>query len=294
MSITNKSEIEQLVNQKQTQARPVSNDTLIKYIKQYEYLTSMTNNKLNPDWITNTSEKSSIKYLTDLQNISASGRLNYLNIFIMIKKMRGLSVKLLEKERENLMKEKSINLLDDNEMKKYSLPSYDTIKEYINDLYKQEDFVNYLVNELIFTFALRNKDVDMYIIKLITYKQLTDEEKKLRNWLVIKASSVELVINNYKTSNTYGVKNIITKSRRIHNATNALGEGFLLLTAKGEHANKYDYYIRLYSGLTERDYYRINISHAQTLPNSLTEINKLCAYRGSSLNVCEQHYNVEK
>jgi hypothetical protein len=293
-SQTNKTEIEDLVMQKQTQARPVSNETLIKYIKQYEYLTLISGNKSNANWMTNTTEKSVIKYITDLQNVSASGRLNYLNIFVMIKKMRGLSIALLEKERELLMKEKQINAKDDNDMKKFSLPNYDTIKEYINDLYKQSDYVNYLVNELIFLFGFRNKDVDIYIIKLENYKKLTDEEKKLTNWLIIKASSCELIINNYKTSNTYGAKNITTKSRRIQQASTSLGEGWLLQTAQGVHATKYDYYIRLYQGLTERDYYRINISYLQSKSNSLDEINKLARNRGSSLAVANQFYNVEK
>jgi len=69
----------------------------------------------------------------------------------------------------------------------------------------------------------------------------------------------------------------------------------LLLNSKGENPTSgIDYYIRLYNGLGEGDYFKVLVRKLQDEPNSLEEIRKLCAYRGSSLDVCSSNYNITK
>ena len=292
-------EIQHLIYEKQKQEKPVSNQTILKYQQQYNYLTKNIGFN-NPMWITESNEKSLIKAIEEL-DVSPSGKLNYLNVCIMIKKMYDKPLKQLEKYRDTLFTDKS-KLTDEKIIvKKNTLPSYKTITDFINDLYKQGDYTRYLVNELIFTFGLRNKDIDVMIIELDNYKELKKNNPTLEsenNFLVLKKSSTELIINQYKTRATYGTKKIPIRSRRILQASMKLGEGYLLQNAKGEQPSNYDYYLKLYDlqgeKLGEADYYKIHINHLQSQPNSLQEINKLCKYRGSSLAVCNTHYNINK
>ena len=153
------------------------------------------------------------------------------------------------------------------------------------------------MNELIFTYGLRNKDINCTIIDLNDYvpEKITDV-----NYLVVKKTSTELVVNSYKTSKTYGVKNIKIRSRRILNACKQLGIGKLLQKTNGDDVNdtELSYYINLMPfddrKLTESDYFKISIKYLQSQPNSLKLINDICTTRGScSLNTLNSHYNID-
>jgi hypothetical protein len=289
------SELQQLLNLKQTQERPVAQATLQKYSEQYRKLTQ----EIGYDdlfWITKSNEGGLIKGIKDM-NITASGMLGYLNICVMIRLMNDKSIDKLIKYRDELNIIKNQNTKNNNSVKNEFLPPFTTIKEYINDLYKQNDFVNYLVNELIFLYALRNKDINVMIIDKDKYKLLIQQDPifvKNNNFLIIYKTYCVLIVNNYKTANTYGAKKITIRSRRVLNAVNKLGVGWLLLNNKGENPSNIEYYIKLYNGLGEGDYFKVRVRQLQDEPNALQEINKLCGYRGSSLETCESYYNIIK
>jgi hypothetical protein len=144
---------------------------------------------------------------------------------------------------------------------------------------------------------LRNKDLNLYIIPLEKYKLATNP----LNYLVIRKTDCLLVIADYKTINTYGVKKLIVRSKKVLNFARKLGEGYLLVNRFNEppKEDNLTYYINLYTTkdgvkLTESDYYKIKIKHLQTLPNSLDEISKLANTRGSSLHCANDHYNLNK
>lgn len=287
-------ELKQLIVDKTTQQRPVSKNTLTKYIQSYNYLSKSNGNENN--WITETSVANLIKIINNMDT-KPTGKLNNLNIIILIKQNTMDNIKPLLDLRDNLNKQLKGQYTELRNRKNEELPPYIEIENYIENLYDTNQYTNFLINHLCFEYALRNKDLNLYLIPLEKYKLATNP----LNYLVIRKTDCLLVIADFKTVNTYGVKKIIVRSKKVLNFARKLGEGYLLVNRFNEPLadDNLSYYVNLYTTkddvkLTESDYYKIKIKHLQTLPNSLEEISKLANTRGSSLHCANEHYNLNK
>jgi hypothetical protein len=286
-------EIEMMLTERNKEERPLSKTSENSYKRIYLYLTNLFNE--NHNWVNFHSQKYLINKLREL-DCKEDNKLSYLNLFIMIKKYANLDNEELLKYRAELFKEKKANTEIKLQQQKEILPSYDEVREYINDLYKQKDYVNYLVNELIFTYCVRNQDVNLKIINLNEYKQ---EKNNTDNYLVVKKNECDLIINSYKTSSVYGKKQIRIRSRKIYNAAHSL-KGNLIQNDKGENLdmNNIAYYIRLMpfndKRLTEAQYCKINVFHVQTLSNPLEKITEIAKNRGTSIETINGYYNFDK
>jgi len=286
-------EIEMMLTERNKEERPLSKTSENSYKRIYLYLTNLFNE--NHNWVNFHSQKYLINKLREL-DCKEDNKLSYLNLFIMIKKYANLDNDELIKYRAELFKIKKSNTEIKLQQQKEILPSYDEVREYINDLYKQKDYVNYLVNQLIFTYCLRNQDVNLKIINLNEYKE---EKNNTDNYLVVKKNECDLIINSYKTSSVYGKKQIRIRSRKIYNAAISL-KGNLLQNDKGDNLdmNNISYYIRLMpfndKRLTEAQYCKINVFHAQTLSNPLEKITEIAKNRGTSIETLNGYYNFDK
>jgi hypothetical protein len=286
-------EIEMMLTERNKEERPLSKTSENSYKRIYLYLTNLFNE--NHNWVNFHSQKYLINKLREL-DCKEDNKLSYLNLFIMIKKYANLDNEELIKYRAELFKEKKANTEIKLQQQKEILPSYNEVKDYIQNLYKDKDYVNYLVNELIFTYCLRNQDVNLKIINLTDYKQ---EKNNTDNYLVVKKNEVDLIINSYKTSSVYGKKQIRIRSRKIYNAAISL-KGNLLQNDKGENLDmgNISYYIRLMpfndKRLTEAQYCKINVFHAQTLSNPLEKITEIAKNRGTSVETLNNYYNFDK
>jgi hypothetical protein len=277
MDTTNFSnELNQLIIDKQTQPRPVSANTLKKYIQEYMYL-SKTQNKTN-NWITETSVNNLIKLINKL-DVKPTGKLSNLNIMIMIKKNTMDDLKPLLDLRNVLNNKQTKQTAELLVKKQNELPPYSEIVDYIDDLYNTNQMTSFLINFLCFEYGLRNKDLNLFLITLENHKNATNP----LNYLVMRKTDCLLVIADYKTANTYGVKRIVVRSRRVLNVAKKIGEGYLLTNRFGEPPKDdgLSYYINLYTTkdgvkLTESDYYKIRVKHLQNQPNSLEELNQIC------------------
>jgi hypothetical protein len=292
-------ELNNLILQKQSQERPVSKATLNKYVKQYEFMTNSYNKTGN--WIINSTQTELINIIKKME-IQSSGKLNYLNIFYMIKTIYQHPTEEILKYRETLFKKNERQTEQKIEEKQtQNLPSYDEVEKFINQLYKDGDYIRYLYNYLIFTYGLRNKDINLNIIQADKFNKLNDIEKKGNNFLVVKKTETELIINDYKTKNSYGAKNIKIRSRKILKVCQLLKDGLILLKSNGTPVSndELSYYIRLYITedlhLTEADYFKINILNIQTKPNSLKLMYEICKTRGTkSITGLHNHYNLQE
>lgn len=295
MDTTNFSdELNQLIKDKTTQTRPVSANTLKKYIQEYMYLTK-SQNKTN-NWITETSVENLIKIINKL-DVKATGKLNDLNIMIMIKKNTMDNLKPLFDLRDTLNKKKLKQTAELLVKKQNELPPYEDVVNYIEHLYDTNQYTNFLINFLTFEFGLRSKDLNLKVITLENHKNAIEP----LNYLVIRKTDCLLIIADYKTVNSYGVKRIVVRSRRVHNFAKKVGEGFLLTNRFGEPPKDdgLTYYLNFFTTkdgnkLNESDYYKIKVKHLQTLPNALEELTKLSKYRGSSMGVMNDYYNLNK
>lgn len=280
-------ELNALIESKQNQPRPIAQTTLKKYIQLYQYLTESLNK--SDDWILDASTENLVKIINkfDMKN---AGKLLYLNIFIMIRK-DTLDIQTLIDLRTKLSKRREHETKEYIQHKRETLPDYKTIVKYIDNLYKDKHYTDYIVNYLIFTYGLRNIDINLTIITNENYKK-TDIAK---NYLIIYKTHTMIVVNDYKTVNSYGVKKIIVRSRRVLDCANKMGEGELLVNKFNKPVNNgnLSYYIHLYENLNESDYYKINILHIQTQPNPVKHLAKICKTRGScSIDVLDKHYNL--
>jgi len=282
-----------MLTERNKEERPLSKTSENSYKRIYLYLTNLFNE--NHNWVNFHSQKYLINKLREL-DCKEDNKLSYLNLFIMIKKYANLDNEELIKYRAELFKEKKANTEIKLQQQKEILPSYNEVKDYIQNLYKDKDYVNYLVNELIFTYCLRNQDINLKIINLTDYKQ---EKNNTDNYLVVKKNEVDLIINSYKTSSVYGKKQIRIRSRKIYNAAISL-KGNLLQNDKGENLDmgNISYYIRLMpfndKRLTEAQYCKINVFHAQTLSNPLEKITEIAKNRGTSVETLNNYYNFDK
>ena len=292
-------ELNLLLSSKQSQDRPVSKATLEKYAQQYKFLTKTQQQE--GDWITSTHEKDLVNMIKDLE-IKSAGKMGYLNVIHITKELKGQPIKEILKYRNSLFKTNSKDI--DNKIKEkqdQNLPSYLEIEKFINSLYKNGEWIRWLYNYLIFIYGLRNKDVNLIIINADRFAKLTHEEKKERNFLVVKKTECELVIDNYKTKNAYGTKHIKCRSRKVLAICNKLGEGRILQKTNGELVgdSELSYYIRLYMTadyhLTEADYFKITLLHIQSQPNSISNVFEICKTRGTkSLGVIDKYYNLSE
>jgi len=290
-------ELNSLILHKRTQERPVSKATLDKYIKQYEFMTNLYNKKDN--WIIKSTETQLINLIKKM-DVKPTGRLNYLNIFFMIKSINEQPTNEILKYRETLFKQKDKQTeIKIQEKKEQHLPSYEEVNKFIDELYNSGDWIRWLYNYLIFTYGLRNKDVNLIIIQGSNYNKLDEKEKHELNYLFVKKTETELIINDYKTKSTHGTKRIKIRSRKVLKICNLLKDGPLLLKANGSLVSNDDlsYYLRLFQNedqqLTEGDYFKINVLHIQNQPNSLKLLQQIATTRGTkSITNLDQFYNL--
>jgi len=140
-------ELNSLILHKRTQERPVSKATLDKYIKQYEFMTNLYNKKDN--WILKSTETQLINLIKKL-DVKPTGRLNYLNIFFMIKSINEQPTNEILKYRETLFKQKDKQTEQKiQEKKEQHLPSYAEVNKFIDELYNSGDWIRWLYNYLI-------------------------------------------------------------------------------------------------------------------------------------------------
>jgi hypothetical protein len=106
--------------------------------------------------------------------------------------------------------------------KNLQLPSYQVIDQFIKTL----DFSQYVVNYLTFYFGFRNKDVNLYI----TTRKLTKNINTENNYLIVKKTEIELIINDYKTIKQYLQKRIVIRNKHFVEVCNNLHLSTYLLT----------------------------------------------------------------
>ena len=163
-------------------------------------ITTYTNIGKNLDFSIMLSQKTLIQKLKELYNNPNTLQL-YLNMIILIRRYNDeptdMLVKLRNSLRDDIIKIRKENLSELND----KLPTKSYIIEQLNNM----SGIRFVLNYLIIHHALRNKDMNLLIIE--SEKSMDDENQ---NYMVInkKKKMIKLVINNYKTEDKYGTKEI--------------------------------------------------------------------------------------
>jgi hypothetical protein len=90
------------------------------------------------------------------------------------------------------------------------------LRDRLNQLFKDEKYLEYVINYLIINLNVRNEDLDV----VITDK---DEGEEDENYLVVKKNSVMYIRRRYKTERFHGEKIFLIRNKQFITALNNLG-----------------------------------------------------------------------
>jgi hypothetical protein len=172
-----------------------------------------------------------IKTITD----NAFNRKTYLTAIIKMKRLADKGIIELENYRE----QQKVDILQHiRDKKETANPDGLTLKgfsNYVDGLYRDQRYKEYIVNYLFLHYGVRNQDIDCIIVNG-KKKTLPPDD----NYLVVYKTKVDYIRRKYKTFKTYGEKKITIKDKKFIIAVTALNRGDgepLLITPTGERFN---------------------------------------------------------
>ena len=262
----------------------LSKNTLKSYTQSYNKL--MKSNLFTRN-IETTAESviiENIKKITDNPNTAAS----LLNVCIIIKKHSGKNFEELFYYRNKLKTaiEKHHKEINDN----LNLPTYGELTAYLDTLYKNNEHLKYVINYLLINYGVRNKDLDIIIVR--DKKHITNDD----NYFVVLKTRVIWVRNVYKTAGKYGSKSITIKNIKFMKSLNALQRGDnapLLINASGGRIadGTIGYFIQnlTLDRIGEGNIAKIIMKHNEGNYNKLTELSN---HRGTNVETLISRYNI--
>ena len=232
-----------------------------------------------------TTQSTVIKKLNDLVENPNSMAL-YLNVIILIRRHNKEETDKLVKFR-NQLKDKIINLrkeklgdLKDN------LPTKNDLLEKLNEM----TGIRYIINYLFVNYGLRNKDINL--------KLVNKPPDNTENYLILSPSKVELIINDYKTDESFGQKKMVVKDKKFIKelkAMNLKNDDYLLSRKDGSKLKISTFNERVKNlsidKLGETTIFKVIIKQL-LIDKNFSEIEKLVESRGTSLATIMKSYNV--
>jgi hypothetical protein len=186
--------------------------------------------------IAETSNNEIIKHIKSISD-NAFNRKTYLTAVIKIKRLANKEVTELEQYRE----QHKLNILQHIKDNKDTPKPWKTTKgvvqnpdgltlkgfsDYVDALYKEGKYKEYIVNYLMLHYGVRNQDIDCLILNSKNKSIPVDD-----NVLKVYKTKIDYIRRKYKTFKTYGEKKITIKDKKFIIAVNALnipnGEPFL-------------------------------------------------------------------
>ena len=282
---------------------------LEEFRKTFANKSKVTNNVYNSNYkklremlgdvdIASVSQQKVIELAKTLDNRNSQQSL--INIAYLIRKNEGMAIHELEtfrKKNQSVIKDKvyesNTNLMD-------SLPSYNTIVDFTNDLLKDEKYVHYVINYLLINCQVRNADL---IFDFVLFKRDTKDTSKNYLWYSSKSKTVHYIRNVYKTAKIvkpdgtttgYGQKVIkITDPKFIK-----VMKIFVNYQKKEQKPVVFfpnsdaGYYVRkmTYNNLGETAYFKIVVNHFRNDANMLKQISY---NRGTDINTILESYDIE-
>jgi len=249
--------------------------------------------------IGDTSEKKIIEILDSIENKNNSQAL--LNISLLVRKLEGLGTSQLEKRRKT-DKNKIIEAVKEKNVKiKENLPKYDDLVEYMEYLYDQSQWTDYIINYLLINYQVRNQDLNFQII--LKKKEASDPNKNYM-WLQQAKARAHYIRNVYKTATIIapdgkdhgkGQKvNIIDNPQFIFALRRVLGCQKSKLDCGTFIPNEASihYYLQkaTYKQLGEGNYFKIIVNHFR---NDVDKLKEMASNRGTDLKTILTSYDVD-
>jgi len=273
----------------------VSPNTLNNYTSYYNRLLSM----LGTDTVIENSNKVLIDTLNS-SGILPNSIKTFITVIIRIKRTAGVSVDDLISYRNGKLT-KEINQYDIEKKIELNetLPSYDEIKKYVNNLLNEDLHREYIINFLLINYGVRNADINLIIT---TDKSVTLKRNTLKmNYLYVTPRYIIYQRNDYKTASVYGRKSYKILNLSFRNSVSILlanrKECMLLFDKDDDIYN--DKQIgnlvqkSTYNNIGEGNVFKLLIKHYQQ-ENNISMIRFLAQSRGTELTTVFKYYNINE
>tara|TARA_R100000655_G_C2963382_1_gene189240 strand:- start:125 stop:991 length:867 start_codon:yes stop_codon:yes gene_type:complete len=275
------------------QNKQLSKHTILGYSKAYDKVTDLLDVPLAK------AKQKDILDIVKTLSESPNSITQYINAVIQIRRFYQVPVDRLLKERERL--QVRIQEVKDqaNSEKFDNLPDASELKKWLNKLYSEERWRDFLINYILITFNTRNKDLDLVIV---------DHKRKAKdkntNYLIARPSGrLELIRRDYKTFGTYGEKiNVFNNRKTIHAMKEFIKEKnnqfpiYLLSTGNNKRIDETSIAkfirARTLNGLSESDINKIQVSTIDKL-GDFRLLKKMSKNRGTSVDNLITEYHLK-
>ena len=240
------------------------------------------------------------KFSMNQNFITPNQKLLCLNLIIVLYKKKEINIDLFLNYRTELtkknteykyskLKEKKKELvgIDYKRLKLELKNVYDLIENNGFNIFDKIDkarYIKYIINFLFLNFCCRNADVNVKILK---------EDDGEGNRLIINKENVMFIRRDYKTFKTYGQKNNKIKNEKflkvIQHYYKKYPDDYLITQDKHTLFNQLRKYLIL--ELKENEICKLVIDYHYKNEDT-AKIRKIGEYRGTSIPVLEQNYNL--
>lgn len=208
-------------------------------------------------------------------------RLDMLNLIIVIRNELELSIEKLKEYRSELKQQQKAHQVTKMADAGDKLMTYEDFVKALQEAYNKQEWKKYIVNYLIMTYGVRNKDLNLEIVK--TKKEM----KEGNNYLLLKKDKVVFIRDDYKTHKTYGKKTHEIHDKLFYEAVKKTGLGKLIAEQQISNGLR-----KLYiNKMGEAKIFKMMIDKYYDDDDSAS-IKRLAADRGTSLSVVQGFYNV--
>jgi len=228
--------------------------------------------------------------IQSVKDVSESAQTRNVALSVIFRVREGMNNAKLELFRIQNNKKRNRDTIakQSAEFKKYENVEYNDLSAYVEQQFKNKDYVSHIVNYLLVHKNVRNQDVNVYIT--------SDKSDDLEgNYIqIINGSRVRYVRNNYKTFSTYGRKSndITTKSfvKSVIELQKQYGDNYHIL-GKDIKSTSLTKKITSYTmmGMTEASIFKVVLKTFREDPEVLKNIS---LNRGTSLDVIVNEYDV--
>jgi hypothetical protein len=219
-------------------------------------------------------------------------RHSLVNICIIVRHLYDLATLKLEAYRD--LNKKSIAQRTRIKNKELDLPSYQELLDYMNSLYDDNKFAEYIINYLLIHFQVRNQDLNFEVVKL--KKDTKADTNKNYIWFNRSKGTALYIRNKYKTSEIYGTKEnvisdkkfIVALKRIMQYNNHGEEEGVFIPT---DSAIAYHIKKATLNQIGETKYVKIILDHFKADWEKQDEIAK---NRGTDIKTIREYYNINK
>ena len=228
---------------------------------------------------------------------------NLFSMLIMILKNNGNfedEQQLAFNERDIILNQIDSERKDKNKVLLKTLPTQKSIDKDLNEFYTEKQYLKYIINYLVITYNLRNKDLCLKVVS--SMKQTKDKEF---NYLVVTEKYITFIRNVYKTAPTYGKKENRIQNNKFRDALlNYLQsqnvdyknqEHVIFKNKAGEplDCTKIGDRLKYLLITNETKLNKIKVKDINNKPNTIKKLKKMEKNRGTNVNTIITYYSIE-